>query len=203
MEGPRSSRSSIAISSAGLVELVRHASAGARGDRRNARPPTPTSALGRRSAVGAAERRARVARASKYHAPTSRIDEREEAVQAVDPAALLVGVAEEAELRERRGRGTRRRGRPHLQFPQHAQIAPITISELPDVHDQREAAVRVERALARATDVCRDRERLDQHADHGDRAARRAPATTVFVSCARPYDTARPDVDGMRTVQGR
>ena len=97
-------------------------------------------------------------------------DERERTVQAVDPAARLIGVAEKGELRD--GHDEERDGEADgAPVPPPGPDRPDHDHELADVHEHREPAVRVERALARPADVRRDRERLDEDADDSDRAA--------------------------------
>ncbi len=117
-------------------------------------PPSPSARLPR----------------SKHHAPTSRMTSASKPCRpltqppgsSVSPRNASCATAEDEKCDGEPDRAPVAPPRPDR--ADHDQ-------ELPDVDDHREAAVGVERALARATHVRGDRERLDQHADDGDRAA--------------------------------
>ena len=91
-------------------------------------------------------------------------------MEAVDPVALLLRVAEEAELRDRQDQEPDREA-------DLLPVAPVRDEradddrELSDVHDERAAAVSVERIAPAAPYVRRDRERLQEHAEDDDDAA--------------------------------
>ena len=147
----------VAVSLAGVVELVRHLRekrrAGAESPPADADPgevvaaPAPSTPSSRRDR-------------SKTHAPMSRITSARKPMRSpfTQPPGSSVSPRNASWATQRTRKPIAAATQP--QFPQSAQIPPITISKLPDVDDRRESAVRVERALTRTADVRRDREGL-------------------------------------------
>ena len=120
--------------------------------------------------------------------------DREEAVQAVDPVALLLRVAEKRDLREGQDEEAEREtDRPPVAPPRGDRADHDR--KLAEMHEHRPAAVQVQRALAGPTHVRADRERLQEDPeDHDDRSDEHCPEE-VCVSCAsiepRPADVTR------------
>ena len=156
-----------AISLATIIELVRHRREKRRGRGPPRRPP-PTPTLPRARRCSRCRPRARAAR--EVPRPREEHDQGEEAVQAIDQR-LVLRIAEERELRD--GEDEERDGEPD-----RSPVAPPRPDgadhdqQLPDVHDHREAAMRIDPLLVEVRPHVRgDREGLDQHADDDDCAA--------------------------------
>ena len=159
----------VAISIAGLVELVRHRRERRRAGRRRDGP--------RRRRYVLAGRRARSAepelapRAREVPRAREQDHEREHAVQAVDPAARAPRCRRGRRAARRRGRGMRPRAPTAVQLPHHAQIAPITIRSCPMCTTIEKPPCASSAPSPGATHVRGDREGLNQHADDDDHAA--------------------------------